>query len=31
MPKEVNIREEEKGLVVTVASQVLFSSGKGDF
>jgi outer membrane protein OmpA-like peptidoglycan-associated protein len=30
LPKEVNIREEERGLVVTVASQVLFDSGKAE-
>ena len=30
MPKEVKVREDERGLVVTVASQVLFGSGKAE-
>jgi outer membrane protein OmpA-like peptidoglycan-associated protein len=30
MPKEVKVREEERGLVVTVGSQVLFESGKAE-
>ena len=30
MPKEVKVREEERGLVVTVGSQVLFASGKAE-